>query len=83
MGRVPPAPEELAQRLEQSHLNISRSHAELYIKSGQLYLRDFDSVNGTFLNNVRVSKHQEVLLNPGDRVRFAETLAVTISVNSD
>ena len=43
---------------------ISKRHCALLTKSGQLFLRDFDSTNGTFLNNEAVKG--EVPIKDGD-----------------
>jgi len=43
---------------------ISKRHCALLMKSNQAFLRDFDSSNGTFLNNQPVKG--EVPLNDGD-----------------
>jgi len=50
--------------------NVSRKHAELLLKSGQLLVHDLDSTNGTFVNHERVNGTRE--LNPGDVLRFAD-----------
>jgi|TARA_B110000116_G_scaffold265631_1_gene275109 pSer/pThr/pTyr-binding forkhead associated (FHA) protein len=51
--------------LAASHL--SRRHAELIVKNGQLYVKDLDSSNGTYLNGKRVS---EAKIKRGDELRF-------------
>lgn len=51
--------------LAASHL--SRRHAKLIVKNGQLYVKDLDSSNGTYLNSKRVS---EAKIQRGDELRF-------------
>ena len=51
--------------LAASHL--SRRHAKLIVKNGQLYVKDLDSSNGTYLNGKRVS---EAKIKRGDELRF-------------
>ncbi len=51
--------------LAASHL--SRRHARLMIRSGQLFVKDLDSSNGTFLNGERVT---EARVKRGDELRF-------------
>ena len=79
VGRVPPALEELTQHLELSYINVSRCHAEFFIESGQLYLRDLDSMNGTYLNGSQMRKFSAMPLKPGDIVQFAADLEAIIS----
>lgn len=47
--------------------HLSRRHAELAVKGGNLLIRDLNSSNGTYINDQRVT---ETALNPGDSVRF-------------
>jgi pSer/pThr/pTyr-binding forkhead associated (FHA) protein len=47
---------------------ISKRHCGLFIKDGQVLLRDFDSTNGTFLNNRQVKGQIEVL--NGDHINL-------------
>ena len=44
---------------------LSRRHAELTVKNGDLYIRDLNSSNGTKVNNSRVAQQQ---LKHGDKV---------------
>jgi len=46
---------------------ISRRHCLLSLANGQLMVEDLNSVNGTYLNNVRIDTKQRVL--SGDRLR--------------
>lgn len=49
-----------------NHLRVSRRHAAVQIKTGNIFLRDLQSSNGTFVNGERISDW--TLLNQGDRV---------------
>jgi len=51
---------------------VGRRHARLIIKSGQVYLEDLDSVNGTAVNRQRIPAHQPVPLKSGDEVRLGK-----------
>lgn len=48
---------------------ISRRHAAFLLKDQALYLKDLNSSNGTFVNNMRIA--EETLLQDGDTVAFA------------
>ncbi|KAJ3271606.1 hypothetical protein HDV01_006476 [Terramyces sp. JEL0728] len=39
---------------------VSRSHAEIWLKDGQIYLRDAGSSSGTFLNKLRLSPANKI-----------------------
>ena len=51
---------------------VGRRHARLIIQSGQIYLEDLDSVNGTAVNRQRIPAHQSVALKSGDEVRLGK-----------
>ena len=47
---------------------ISKKHCAVLVKNGKVTLRDFDSTNGTFLNDhqVRVQRQRDLGANGGD-----------------
>ncbi len=49
---------------------VSGTHAEIQWHEDQLYVRDLNSTNGTFLNGKRVEDNTE--LKDGDLLQFAE-----------
>jgi len=58
-------PQFLIGRDPQCHLRpassvISKRHCALITKNGKVFLRDFESTNGTFVNDVRVEKQREL-----------------------
>jgi DNA-binding NtrC family response regulator len=50
---------------------VSRRHARVELKNGQVLLSDLGSRNGTLLNGERISK--ESVLRPGDRFQVGDT----------
>lgn len=54
--------------LRLSSSEISRRHAEIYSRDNQLWIREFGSTNGTFVNRKRVVGQQP--LNSGDIIHF-------------
>ena len=50
---------------------VSRNHADIISKEGCFYIRDLNSTNGTYVNNVRVSDIDEIEIHEGDIIRFA------------
>src|SRR4029453_8991134 len=51
--------------------SISRQHAKLILREGQVRLRDLNSSNGTFVNDTRVQSESAVA--DGDRIVLGET----------
>lgn len=54
--------------------HLSRKHAQLYLRNGQLMVKDLGSANGTFVNGKQV---EESRLNRGDELRL-DTLSFTV-----
>lgn len=54
---------------------ISREHAELYMQNGKLYIKDLDSSNGTFLNQVQIKEPQEL--------RIGDTIDLGIDIDTE
>lgn len=83
IGRVPPAPEEIAREIEEKHKNVSRMHAELFFEFGELYVRDLNSINGTFVSKngayKRIDQLKREPLRPGDKIRFGAKLEATVT----
>lgn len=50
---------------------ISRHHAEILIYGREMFIRDCDSVNGTFLNGIRLEPGREYPLKEGDEIVLA------------
>jgi hypothetical protein len=64
LGRDP------ASDLPIEDVEISRRHARLIAQSGGYAIEDLGSMNGTFVNDERIST--VITLKPGDRVRFGD-----------
>jgi hypothetical protein len=79
IGRVPPAPPELAARLECNFDNVSRRHATLTLDGDTLSVCDHGSANGTFLDGKRLAPHIPTPVAPGASLRFAADLAVSFT----
>lgn len=50
---------------------ISRVHARLYTENDMLYVEDYNSTNGTYLNRRLLPMNTPTELKPGDRIVFA------------
>lgn len=60
------------QTLQLLPQQISREHALLEIDQNQIYLTDQGSVNGTYVNNRKISAHVKTRLQTGDVITFAD-----------
>jgi pSer/pThr/pTyr-binding forkhead associated (FHA) protein len=67
-------------QLSVSSSKISVHHCAILLRKKSVWLRDFDSTNGTFLNGERVSGECE--LHHGDRVRIG-SLTFEVHVDGD
>jgi HD-GYP domain-containing protein (c-di-GMP phosphodiesterase class II) len=50
---------------------VSRTHAEIFRLGGLCFVRDLNSTNGTFVNNIKVN---EEALKPGDEMLIGRTI---------
>jgi len=51
---------------------VSRRHARLILRGGQLFIVDLGSTNGTFVNGRRIEPGEEVRVTPEDRIELAD-----------
>lgn len=55
---------------------VSRRHAHIAYEDGQFTLEDLNSVNGTFVNGVRVPSGERSPITEGDEIRLGRVLLV-------
>ena len=54
------------------HPSISRVHAKLERKDGELTLEDLNSTNGVYLNGIRLLPNESRIIEPGDEIRLGK-----------
>lgn len=54
-----------------SHSLVSRKHAQIFVKNNDIFVKDLNSTNGTFLNGKPVK--QETKVNPLDIIHVGQT----------
>ncbi|MCC8029275.1 MAG: trypsin-like peptidase domain-containing protein [Lachnospiraceae bacterium] len=52
--------------------SVSRKHVDIICKGGIYYIKDNNSTNFTFVNGNKITPHQEVKLNSGDKIKLAD-----------
>ncbi len=52
---------------------VGKLHAELICRNGTCFLKDLNSINGTFINDMRIESNKEVELRNNDSVQFANS----------
>lgn len=57
---------------------LSRYHAEIFCREGAWYIRDTNSVNGTYLNGQRLAPGAVQPLGVGDQIRLAADVTLEI-----
>jgi serine/threonine protein kinase len=57
---------------EASKYGVSRSHARFFRRENLWFLEDLHSLNGTFVNEIRLQHGQPVALKSGDTIRFSQ-----------
>ena len=63
-----------SRQIPVSDLTVSRKHAELLPQNGEWVLKDLGSINGSYVNGVRVETLRPLKL--GDQIRIGRTLMV-------
>lgn len=49
---------------------VSKQHCAVLVRDGKIFIKDYGSTNGTFLNEEQVEPNGEVELRPDDRLRI-------------
>jgi NADPH-dependent 2,4-dienoyl-CoA reductase/sulfur reductase-like enzyme len=57
-----------------NHNSISRRHAQITYHNGKYFLRDLDSKNGTYVNDIQLDPSETYILKPGDQVRIGKII---------
>ena len=70
VGRAP------ANDLVLTESTVSWHHVQIWLEGEQVWMRDLNSRNGTFINNERVQKSQKVY--PGTRIRVGSEITLQI-----
>ena len=52
--------------------SISRTHAKVKVRAGRCYIADLGSTNCTYVNGVKLSPNQEVILSKGDKIKISD-----------
>lgn len=52
--------------------SVSRTHAKLLNRNGQLSIIDMNATNGTYVNGSKLTPNKEVVLKSGDRFKLAD-----------
>ncbi len=68
--------DELPARIEDR--GISGHHARIYCHQGTFWVEDLDSTNGTFINDMRLTKPQQLM--DGDRIQLGENTLIRASL---
>src|SRR5947209_15120776 len=68
IGRLP------TNSLVVNDAKASSRHAEISPAGSGYSITDIGSTNGTFVNEERLERNAPRMLNPGDRIRFGDTI---------
>ena len=59
-----------ASKIRLTEGNPSRNHAVISVRDGAVWLKDRNSMNGTFVNGTRLQNDKEIRLAANDKIRF-------------
>lgn len=57
---------------------VGKLHAELIYKNGACYVRDLNSMNGTYINDTRIESNKEYELKESDKLQLANSEFVLV-----
>lgn len=57
---------------------VGKLHAELIYKNGTCYVRDLNSMNGTYINDIRIESNKEYELKENDKLQLANSEFVLV-----
>jgi len=61
---------------------VSREHAAIYMKNGNAYIEDLNSINGVYINSIRIFSAQ--IIKSGDSITFSKNdISAQILVNNN
>jgi hypothetical protein len=60
--------------------HVSRTHCEIFLEHGEIWVRDLGSHNGTYVNEERTTERR---LEPGDRVGLSLKVTFVLAMDSD
>ncbi|MCL2488172.1 MAG: FHA domain-containing protein [Oscillospiraceae bacterium] len=52
--------------------SVSRAHAKIRTRSGEFFILDLGSTNGTYVNGAKLTPNQETKLNSGDKIKISD-----------
>lgn len=52
--------------------SVSRIHATIFMSKGELYLKDCNSTNGTFINGIRLESEEQIPLEENDQITIGK-----------
>lgn len=50
---------------------IGRNHGEIFIHNGDIFIRDLNTLNGTFINGKRIPSNSKIRVKAGDLIKFS------------
>jgi hypothetical protein len=62
--------------LDAQKFGIGRRHARITCHASQVYIEDLNSVNGTFVNRVKIPSEIPTLLKDGDELRLGKLILI-------
>jgi hypothetical protein len=71
---------DISCQIRLSDPEVSRNHALLWIDHRNLYIRDENTGNGTYLNDHRIPPNQPIALAPGSQLRFGSVSFIVVNL---
>lgn len=80
IGRGDEATPSIRKHIIESYPNVSHKHASFKVKDNTLYLYDYGSANGTYLNDILLPEKTLIAIRRDCPIRFAKTLTLLVKI---
>ncbi len=62
-------------------MTVSRHHAEIMYTNNKWHIKDLNTTNGTFLNNIRLLPNSLNIITNGDELKLSSTVKMIIEIS--
>lgn len=73
--------ENFGKEILSAYMTVSRHHAEIMYTNNKWHIKDLNTTNGTFLNNIRLLPNSLNIITNGDELKLSSTVKMIIEIS--
>lgn len=73
--------ENFGKEILSAYMTVSRHHAEIMYTNDKWHIKDLNTTNGTFLNNIRLLPNSLNIITNGDELKLSSTVKMIIEIS--